>query len=217
MINEKLVDFNYYYNKLPLYLRNSETFPEHLRIWVEFIRGMNNYADDMLGLIDVFNPNYMQQYGDFCDDFLDKLGALYGVRKKFSVTYIDENTNQEVTKELNLNRTEFYILIKAQIIKNFFNGTNEQLTDFYLRARIPMIYVTATSGQCDILLLIDKLKEINENSENIVDMFKNGLLSVESLGIHYNRITKESGASLEWGNDSDLSMGTQWDNGEWVI
>lgn len=216
MINEKLVDFNYYYNKLPLYLRNSETFPEHLRIWVEFIQGMNNYADDMLGLIDVFNPNYMQKYGDFCDDFLDKLGALYGVRKQFSVTYLDDN-NQEVTKELTLNRTEFYILIKAQIIKNFFDGTNEQLNDFYVQASIPMIYVTATSGQCYILLLVDKLKEINENSDNIIDMFKNGLLSVESMGIHYNRITKQSSASLEWGNDSDLSIGTLWDNGEWVV
>lgn len=216
MINEKLVDFNYYYNKLPLYLRNSETFPEHLRIWVEFIQGMNNYADDMLGLINVFNPNYIQQYGDICDDFLDKIGALYGVRKKFSVTYLDDNS-QEVTKELILNRTEFYILIKAQIIKNFFDGTNEQLNDFYLQARIPMIYVTATSGQCDILLLVDKLKEINENSENIIEMFKSGLLSVESLGIHYNRVRKDSSASLEWGNDSDLSVGTLWDNGEWVI
>lgn len=226
MLNEKLTSWEYYYNKLPKYLRDSETFPEHLKIWVEFIQGIDQYADDMLGLIDVFDANYLVRYGKKCDDFLDKLGALYGVRRNFSVTYEEEveGVPQTIHEELNLTQIEFLVLIRAQIIKNFFDGTYEQLVDFYTKARIPIVYVTVTAGQCDLVLMLDVINDITTESTNIIHMFKSGLLTVESLGIHYNRIALQRSEVLQWGNAYDNNgiieedtEGTQWDVGVWVI
>lgn len=222
MIIEKLKNFTYYYNKLPMYLRNSETFPEHFRIWVEIIQGMDNYADDMLGLVEVFDLNYLTKYGNICDDFLDKLGALYGVSREFSVKYEEEveqgGTTQvvEVTKYLSLSQNEYIILLKTQIIKNFFDGTYEQIYEFYKKSNLPIVYITLNEGECNVILWKNILKSINSNSENIIDMFKSGLLTIESIGVSYKYLTLDGSEGLTWGN-IEGTIGTQWDVGVWVL
>ena len=213
MVQEKLLDFKYYYNKLPMYLRNSTTFPEHFRIWCEFLNGINDTSDDILDLVNIFDLSYLQKHKDICDDFLDKIGALYGVKRNFSV--VVNVGGVSTTKYLNLTQQEFLILIKSQIIKNFFKGTNEELEQFYKDANLPIVMKTSGEATCDCYLFLGIVDGITSTSENIIDMFLSGLFTIESAGILYTYTTYDASVILQWDTSDRV-----WDDangGQWTI
>ena len=102
MINQSIIpqtlrEFDYYKNKIPLYLQNSEGFIEHFRIWYDLlVSGVGNKSDILLNMLLIFDPNYLsylesideniQKDGYVCD-ILDKLGSIFGVNRYFKVTY----------------------------------------------------------------------------------------------------------------------------------
>ena len=166
MINNKLLDWKYYFNKLPLYLQNCECFPEHFKIWWEFLTNVDNSSDTLLNLLDIYNPNYLQE-NENCDEFLDFLGNLYGVHRNL-------NANGHY---LTLNNEEFLLLIKAQIIKSFNNGTLKQAKEFYESAGFNIFILSDTPATIRVYLLDANL------SENLKDLFLSGLLTINNLGI----------------------------------
>ena len=209
MLNEKLKSFKYYLDKLPRYLQESPTFPEHFRIWVEFLNGIDKAGDDMLGMINIFDKDYLKKYGDRCEDLLDMIGQLYGVTRNFSVTYTLNNV--ETTDTLALTQDEFLLLIKAQIIKNFFNGTYEQITQFYTDANLPILMLSMGDGIC--IAYLYQIKGISDTA-NIVSMFRAGLLTIESIGIAYQHATIQLDDLLIW-DDTEEPI-SKWDEGEWI-
>ena len=63
ILPDKFKSFEYYVNKLPLYLRNSYGFIEHYRIWYDLMIGENengliNVSDTILYLMDIFDDDY---------------------------------------------------------------------------------------------------------------------------------------------------------------
>ena len=141
ILPKKLRTFNYYYNKLPLFLRNSYGFVEHFKIWYDLTynndnKGIVNIGDLLLYLLNIFDKDYLETINNMEDsdngnasDILDKIGLLFGVSRKFSVNYLEGA--QTVHEELSLNNEEFLILIKCQIIKNYCNGSEIQIQDYY--------------------------------------------------------------------------------------
>lgn len=212
MIIKKLLDFKYYYDKLPLYLRNSESFPEHFRIWCEFLNGLDTTSDKLLGMVDIFDSKYITKYGDICDDYLNKLGKLYGVTRTFSVV-VKEN-GVDTIKPLSLTQSEFILLIKSQIIKNFYQGTNEELEKFYAEANLPIVMKTSTIATCDYTLFLGVVNGIDSSATNIINMFKSGLLTIQSAGILYTYDVYDSSRILMW-DTSDRTWG-ELNGGEWT-
>lgn len=148
----------------------------------------------------------------FVSDILDKIGALFGVKRSFSVTYADSLTT--ITKELTLNNSDFLILIKSQIIKHYFDGSYAQSRDYYDSVGLRLFVTTDMSSIATANLYLLKSANYDEYSENIEAMFLAGLLTIESMGIQYYQIVVDLESALWW--DSDI-FAQSWDNGEWLI
>lgn len=219
ILSDKLKSFEYYKKKLPLYLQNSYGFQEHFKIWHEILtNNVVDNADILLNLLMIFDDNYLtylvennaaSQDGS-SSDILDKLGSIFGVTRKFTVNY--EEAGSPVVEELSLDNNDFLILIKAQIIKNYCEGTREQIAEYYSSVGLQMFIQTDESSPATAnLYLVESIPGTSyEYSENVEKMFLGGMLRIESVGIKYQEASIDLSRLLMW----DAS---NWDEGEWII
>lgn len=202
ILPEELQSFKYYENLTPMYLKDVDGFLDQIQIWFdvfmkkgfESVCSNNNFCGDniigrnsnsavyvidkIFNCLDIFNK-FSNLNSVASSDLLDKLASLFGVKRRFSVIIND------VRKQLQLNDKEQLILIKCQIIKNFFEGSYEHLIKCFNLIDLPILPLTKQNSQahCEMYML---LKSEDEVSENIKDMFLAGLLSIESMGIYYS-------------------------------
>ena len=220
ILNETLRSFDYYKNKLPIYLQNSYGFLEHFRIWYDLLVSDNNKgvvgnADIFLNLLQIFDENYLQylkdnieDYDDNESDILDKIGAIFGVTRHFEVTYADASKEQ-----LNLNNREFLILIRGQIIKNYCDGSMEQMDYYYKTLGLDMF--VQTSGTPATAYLYLATTPGYEYSDNMNKMFLGGMLKIQSAGIRYIETFIDLARLLIW--DSTNWSTNDVDGGQWTI
>lgn len=234
ILNDTLKDFDYYYRKLPKYLRESEGFISHFRIWYDLLVGNksnenNTYgivgtADTLFALFNIFDQtidfdgnitNHYLEYlnslpgndGGTKSDILDKLGLLFGVTRNFSVTYT--YLYDTYTKELTLNNNDFLILIKAQIIRNYCNGSREQMTEYYRSIGLNVVLVSSYLPATAFVYLAKYPNESEYRySENVQSMFLAGLLTIHNMGINYEHRLVDVTTLLIWkelplNNDAD--------------
>lgn len=94
ILNDKLKSFGYYKNKLPLYLRNSNGFIEHFKIWYDLLTnddmGVIEYADTLLYALNIFDDKYLEFIADFCAEVFFNNQAIQ------SVTVDNETTDTVV-------------------------------------------------------------------------------------------------------------------------
>lgn len=290
ILPERLSTFEYYENKLPMWLRSSTTFKEHFRIWYDLMiqdisyEGVINTLDWMLYLVNIFDntPEYLasgknlylenllnlpgtkenvtkldttdsveivnkkyltfnevykatrydvlldgksigkirtqneasdpDRYGDK-SDWLDKIGELFGVKRALSVQYTENNIVK--TEQLNLNNEDFLKLIQCQIIKNYFNGSYEQIKQYYEKVGLRVLYINAEEeATCNVYLLKTEDSAF-DYSDNIKKLFLSGLMLIESAGIKYTTGVIDLGALLIWDKPVTGNY-TGWDYGEWV-
>ena len=286
---ERLSTFEYYENKLPMWLKSSATFKEHFRIWFDLMiqdisyEGVINTLDWMLYLVNIFDNtaenlasgknSYLEnllklpgtkedvtkldatdsvvvdgknvtfnevykatrynilldgesigtvqtqsevadpnRYGDK-SDWLDKIGELFGVKRALSVQYTENNIVK--TEQLNLNNEDFLKLIQCQIIKNYFNGSYEQIKQYYEKVGLRVLYITAEEeATCNVYLLKTEDSAF-DYSDNIKKLFLSGLMLIESAGIKYTTGVIDLGALLIWDKAVTANY-TGWDYGEWI-
>lgn len=184
-------------------------------------------ADCILYLLGIYDKNYLKTINNLLDedyevsdsksDMLDKIGKLFGLNRKVKVTY--DNAGVPTTEYLNLNNEEFLMLIKAQIIKNYWDGTLETLKSFYEDIGLYChIYTNAAFSDTvehpdeptakASFVLINPSHE--PHSDNIIKMFKGGLLRTESMGVMYEDTVVSSGTFGIWDT-------ADWDLGVWFI
>ena len=289
ILPERLSTFEYYENKLPMWLRSSTTFKEHFRIWYDLMiqdisyEGVINTLDWMLYLVNIFDNNeeyltsgrnlYLEnllklpgtkeditkldttdyvnvvgknvtfnevykatrydirldgksigkvegadlaqdpnRYGDN-SDWLDKIGELFGVKRALSVQYTENNIVK--IDQLNLNNEDFLKLIQCQIIKNYFNGSYEQIKQYYEKVGLRVLYINAEEeATCNVYLLKTEDSAF-DYSDNIKKLFLSGLMLIESAGIKYTTGVIDLGALLIW-DKAVTAKYTGWDYGEWV-
>lgn len=225
ILPKKLQSFEYYVNKLPLFLQNSYGFIEHFKIWYDITynsdnKGVVNISDLLLYLLNIFDSDYLTTINNMEDsnggtssDILDKIGLLFGVRRKFSVTYVNAQS-QTVKTELSLNNEEFLILIKCQIIKNYCDGSEIQIQQYYESAGLNVYVLTSEVESATCYIHLAGVLDNPTYSENIKVMFMSGILRIESMGITYKNIFNELTGFLIWdSSDSD----EYWDVGVWTI
>lgn len=226
ILPDTLKSFDYYLHKVPMFLRRSESFMEHFKIWFDLLNGGQTEhsgiiptADCLLYLMNIFDDSYLSFIDSLEDnnsgtvsDILDKLAALFGVSRIFSVTY--KNDNDEIVKEqLELDNKDLLTLIKAQIVKNYCDGSASQIEDFYDTVGLKVFVITTTSNATAFLQLVDIRGSI-EYSDNVKKMFKAGMLRIDSLGISYDDSTAELTGFLEW--DAPPASAQGWGRGLWA-
>lgn len=199
ILPEELQSFKYYQNLIPMYLKNTHGFLEQIKIWYrvfmqststlrcgvdvpcgvkadEKTESMVTDINKIFNFLDIFNKFGSSDFSE-ADDVLNKLANLFGVTRNFSVEVNDERI------QLSLSDSDLLTLIKCQIIKNFFDGTYEQLIKCFEIVNLPILPLTDTSpAHCKMYMLLNSEDEV---SQNIKNMFLAGMLSIESMGIHY--------------------------------
>lgn len=215
LLPEKLMDFKYYRQKLPLYLQNSEGFVEHFKIWYDLLVGQQDEKTGVVGSLE----SVLSKINIFSDDFvndssdmLDKLGALFGVSRRLVVTY--QNNGTSTTEELNLDNDDFLYLIKAQIIRNYSDGTYAQANEYYNNAKLFVLTKNDDTPGRVRIYLNDISDSSYSYSDNVKKMFLSGLLNIKHLGIQYLYSIQNLRQILIWDNaDSEIT----WDGGQWAI
>ena len=217
MLPEKLKNWDYYKEKLPLYVRNSYGIKEHFYIiygmMIELDKNETEICNCFNLLQEGYEHNVIEKYDsldgyDF--EFLDMIASIYGVNRCLNVSYTDESNNV-VRKALKLTNQELYTFIKARIIQNNYDGSYAQAIKYYrsIGLNIQMFFDSSSAAKCDIYLDVSK----SAISENIRSLFLAGLLTLKSIGIVYNeKIVNFSKAGI-W--NSEQSNG-KWNEATWL-
>lgn len=224
MIDKELLDFQYYYNKLPVYLKNSYGFEEHFKIWFDLLSTMDSTEDNIMRFFDIFNKDYLNYINELegeGSDILDKIGKIFNIKRNLSVPYLDGA--EKVTKFVSLNNKDFLTFIRATIIKNYCDGSFEQINNFYENINLPIIYI-GTNSPATVNVVMLKTQGEDAVSEEVQTLFKGGLLNIKSMGIIYSNYTIVDFDSLAiWdlvqktyaNNYTNNDKG--WDGGQWGI
>lgn len=217
MLSDKLKSREYYKNKLPLYMQNSYGILEHFDILYNILINLDLNEEAILELFEIMSPNYeniITKYDSLTGNsfkFLDIIGNFFGVQRNFNV-----NLNG-TEKSLSLNNSELLKLIKVQVIKNNFDGSYEQLSEFYNSINLPIYFLLDTVSANVKLVIPDKYYhngeiQITNLTQNELDMFNSGMFTVQSLGISYNYLKINLDLLAIWdSNDTNLV----WDNALW--
>lgn len=224
MIDKELLDFQYYYNKLPVYLKNSYGFEEHFKIWFDLLSTMDSTEDNIMRFFDIFNTDYLSYIDELegqGSDILDKIGKIFNIKRNLSVPYLDGA--EKKTKFVSLNNKDFLTFIRATIIKNYCNGSFEQVNNFYTNINLPIIYI-GTNNPATVNVVMLKTQGEDAISEEIQTLFKGGLLNIKSMGIIYSNYTIVDFDSLAiWDlvqktyANNYVNNNKGWDGGQWGI
>lgn len=227
MLKDKLLSFNYYFEKLPLYLQNSYGMKEQFQIWYDSLINVTDIEDEILALLNIFDENYLDYINSLTDEptdttnILDKLAALFGFERQLIVTYLDDSEVPAVTvtETLVLNDEEMLMLLKARIIQSYFEGTRKQIIELYTLLGLKVYYVNDDSigdnATCDVYLASTTNSEF-DYSENIKKIFLAGMLNLESMGIEYSFSVIDMERLLIWDKPVDEAY-TGWDGGVWSL
>lgn len=221
-------EFRYYERKLPLYLRNDDCFIEHFRLWYELLmgegddeqgitvnefKGVSPTSDLLLHLLNIYDSNFLdtisqlKDYNDNCD-ILDMLGNLFGLRRTFSLEYYETATSTEKTAAtVSLNDKEFLTLIKAQIIRNYCDGTYEQVMQYYNDAGLQILPVNNSAYAASVDAYLNESEDV---TQNISMLFKAGYLTIEHLGIHYTYTISKINNILVWADADGQGGNSVW-------
>lgn len=192
MLIDKLKDWDYYCNKLPLYVRNSYGIKEHFEILYELMLTLDSNEDDICDCFNFLQNDYenkiIKKYSsldayDFT--FLDMIASIYGISRAIDVKYTDKDNNV-IEKQLRLNNKELYTFIKTRIIQNNYDGSYKQAIEYYksIGLNVQMFFDPTEAAKCDIYLDVS----VSSASENIQALFLAGMLTLKSVGITYKEM-----------------------------
>ena len=228
MIREDLLEFKYYMDRLSMFMKESHGIKEQVEIFFQQLAKVNEILDEYFSELDIFELNGEKE-ATSSSAILDKLGAIFGCYRRFTVSVPAQGTVTAHNTDVELNDNEFALYIKCQIVKQNFNGTREELAKLYTTyednrkiegALLPLtfiyvLYQTTTgaspvlnSVQCQIYWSDSE----NYDSQNLKELFLAGYLTIESMGIRYIRILQ----NIAWlGIYADALIVASWHEGDY--
>ena len=136
------------------------------------------------------------------------LGNLFGLRRTFSLKYYETATSPTKTAAtVSLTDKEFLTLIKAQIIRNYCNGTYEQVMQYYADAGLQILPIYNDTYNASVDAYLNKSEVV---TPNIDKLFRGGYLTVEHLGIRYTYTITEMLNILVWANGNGQGGNSFW-------
>lgn len=212
MLNQQLTQLDYYLNKLSLFIKGSYGIKEQFTTFFNVLLNIDNTVDDFFAHFPAVTDAALFAINSLSStesDILDKIGLILGVTRRFDVMYVDDDGIQ-IKKQLNLTNNELQKLIKAQIIRNNFQGSYEELTQFYTWLGLP-IHVNNYVDAATVIMTLDSSIKTTDAEK---DMFLAGLFTVKSLGIAYQHHLLPVHNTAIWDNASSTRV---WNVGVWSI
>lgn len=213
MLREKLLTKQFYLDSLSLFMKNSYGIEDRVDVYYSILKNLND--DIALGIfkrfdifatlsdpgVSYFTENNIDE--DSTEDyFLDMIANIYGLQRTFMISYEDSDhilsgvTN--VTEKITLTNKQLLCLIQVNIVKDNFDGTNTTLLNLYTDtnnsvknrvSRLGIKYTWSDSRLLSNVYFTNYTSYIRDQdiNNNIIKMYLAGLLTIESLGIVYNR------------------------------
>lgn len=215
---DKLLTWEYYYQKLPLYIRNSYGLPEHFKMIVDSMKVLDDNEQNVCKSFFIMDKDYLTFMHKYTTDdkkdfiILDYLAKLYGVSRNMQVQYSDD-TGQIHTLTLHLTNKELYILIKAKILQNTYDGTYLQCKQYYNKLDIPIYFYTDDLESAICYLYLGS----NDNTtDNIKTLFRAGYFTLKSMGIVYKYSMIDYDYLGIWGKDGyEMTSHNTWNVSLW--
>lgn len=219
MIRQDLLDFQYYLNNLSMFMRESYGIQEHLFIYYKLLDEVNNEFNKFFNSLNIkeFEPILGQD-----NSILDKIGAIFNCYRSFTINYIDEhNTTQ--TEYITLTDEEFIVYIKCQIVKQNFQGTNEELLNLYstdennlFSTGLILYYHINQDVSGDYARATIYFENASNFSQSIQHLFLGGYLTIESMGINYTRSLSQSSDAGRYAEIGDSGTIYEYDGGRYI-
>lgn len=199
MLPDKLKQWSYYKDKLPLYIKKDAGICGMLETMVDLLPVLDNVEEQAFNCFDIMNDDYYNVYVKPWNDanktyaLFDLLGKMYGITSRKMVLSLQvQKTDGSITFEkINVQLTDylFWLLLKARIIQRNYKGTYKESKEYYKKAGIDIMLQTnyATSdefGSCTLWYDISKYKN-KSFYENLDYLVRSGLLTLQSEGIEY--------------------------------
>lgn len=189
MIREDLLEFQYYLDRLSKFMQESYGICGQVETFWSLLKQVNDYYDEFFKKLNFFSE-------DPEGDMLDKIGAIFGCRRNFTIPIYNASDPFIIDNyaQINLDDGDFLTYIKTQVIKQNFDGTRETLQKLYStyvngqiqKGMIDLRFLYMTENQEDGAVCTIRWDTENP-SENLRLLFENGYLTIESLGVLYNR------------------------------
>lgn len=226
IIDERLLAPEFYVNAMSLALKNGLGIKERVKIYTDLLSCINTNGNRIFEYLDITyyegpTDNYFTRTGTDPDGtehfWLELVASIYGISRY--ILYEGESRT--------LNNYELLLYLSAVIARASYDGTRRSLRAIYTGSPVymydkyigPAPYIAATYKKsalnelgifycqhrdnplcCDIVLPVS-----DDISENIVALFKLGYLTVESMGITYNRLYVNEIREGVWDDDENPS------------
>ncbi len=216
MIKNKLLDWNYYLKKIPLYLRNSYGFTSHFEIMFVILKAINDIGDGLLTSINLFDKNYFENVKELITDvdedgttfdLLDKFASLYNINRNLDINY-DDGNGHSYTGNITLKNSELLKFILVRCVLSNYDGTYENLRSLYDLINLPIMFINSPNESAFVSVVLYNPNGYFDNS-NIIHLFYSRLLNLESVGIRY---AYQASEFIRGEFDTE---GKGWNEGNW--
>lgn len=212
ILDENLYDINYYLNKTSLFLQASYGLPEQYQMLCSVFKNLNDIFEQIINVNYILNTE--DEYLPYIDGKniskqLDYIGRIFGLNRNLSMKYpADESIlpvkeeDLSVIKNVTLSDLAFIVYIKCQILKQNFLGTREELGQLYNSEydvpknliSLKFLYIPNPLNVANVSIYWTNFSKVYQNNDLQLELrclFLNGLLTIESLGINYDRILQD--------------------------
>ena len=222
MISKELRNWKYYWDKFPLYFKNSNGIIEHFQILFDLLVQNDDLYDELFEFLNVFDVNSKKNM-----DILLKIGALYGFPSK-NITFNFQinvgqgyiTTNNNVKTNITLSDEEYLILILCQIVKNNYESTFEDMNHLYniinKNYDIRLNVVKSSAGSTyPYSIIINEYP--TEEHINYYYLLVGDLITLNSLGVYLQPLVENHSYYMYYNdnNEVDASTWDKWDGGYW--
>lgn len=208
MLTQKLKEWTYYKQKLPLYIQSSYGMLEYFKTIYDLLKQVDDTEDSIHASFTIMSINVdkckngdEKELAKIKSDVLDKIGNLLNISRLFSFTYIEEGTKKTYDTNNNqyvgsdglthhgLDDVSYLRLLQIKVLMKQFIGTYKSLRSSYMitlqdnKFDIP-IYIIANQNPatCDCYLVLDTESSFSDIEKK---MFMAGLYTPNIIGITY--------------------------------
>lgn len=189
LLKQKLLEWNYYFYKIPLYLQESLPGDDpqlgiggHMKMFFDILVNSNEEGSKILEAFNINDPNYFTNLNisgvtangtEF--ELLDRLAELYGLSRKI-VLYDDD--------VITLTNKQLIQLLEIKIFQINWEGTREEYLKLYESINIPIKFYLDKYIPGKIITVLD----MNEVENDIFLLYSyTDLLFINILGVQYYR------------------------------
>lgn len=190
VLKEKLLEWNYYFYKIPMYLQESlpSDNPQlgiggHMKMFFDILVNSNEEGSKILEAFNITDPDYFTNLNltgvtangnEF--ELLDKLAELYGISRNMKVNgNLIVLTNEELIK-----------LIEIKIFQINWEGTRDEFIKLYESINIPITFYLDKYIPGKIITVLD---ENNVSIPIAILYYYTDLLLINIAGIEYEKFS----------------------------